>query len=99
MPAPGLRVDVYYAVLWRYSVEDAVDTGNWKGTASANAYSPTALVPGRFIGMQPDIALFWAPVGHLRFRVEYAVFFPGAALSAAQAKTTSYVNLTAQFKF
>jgi hypothetical protein len=99
VPTPGLRFDFYYAFLWRQSVEDAVYTGNWKGAGSANAYSPTALVPGRFIGMQPDIAMFWAPVDHLRVRLEYAVFFPGPALTAVQAKTTSYVNVTAQFKF
>jgi hypothetical protein len=98
-PASQLVVEVYSAFLWRYSEADAIYNGNWKFGNGTNAYAPTALVRGRWIGMQPDIGIRWTPTRHVALRLEGAIFFPGAALRAVGGKTTSYVNATLTLKF
>ncbi len=99
-PIDTIRIEYYYAFLWRYSQRDAVYIGApWPGGQGQNSYAVTALVPGRAIGKQSDVRLSWTITPHLLTLFEFGVFWPGAALRTAGGKTTTYLDANLTFKF
>ena len=47
-PSPAIKLEYYFAFLWRYSTADAVYIGApWPGAQGQNNYAVTALLPGR----------------------------------------------------
>ena len=95
-----MRIDYYFAFLWRYSDRDAVYTGApWPGGQGQNSYAVTALTPGRSIGRQSDLRLTWTITPHLLTLFEFGIFWPGSALRAAGARTTTFLNANVTFKF
>ena len=99
-PTDSVRLEYYFSFLWRYSERDAVYIGApWPGGQGQNSYAVTALVPGRSIGRQSDLRLTWTITPHLLTLFEFGVFWPGAALRTAGAKTTTFLDANLTFKF
>lgn len=99
-PTEAVRLEYYYSFLWRYSERDAIYVGApWPGGQGQNAYAVTALVPGRSIGRQSDLRLTWTITPHLLTLFEFGIFWPGAALRTAGAKTTTFLDANLTFKF
>jgi len=99
-PTDTVRVEYYFSFLWRYSERDAIYIGApWPGGQGQNTYAVTALVPGRAIGRQSDLRVTWMITPHLLTPAEFGVFFPGSALRAAGAKTTTFIDFNLTFKF
>jgi hypothetical protein len=99
-PTDTVRLEYYYAFLWRYSERDAIYIGApWPGGQGQNSYAVTALVPGRSIGRQSDLRLTWTITPHLLTLFEFGIFWPGAALRTAGAKTTAFLDANLTFKF
>jgi hypothetical protein len=99
-PADTVRIEYYFSFLWRHSERDAIYIGApWPGAQGQNTYAVTALVPGRAIGKQSDLRVTWEITPHLLTLAEFGVFFPGSALRAAGAKTTTFIDFNLTFKF
>lgn len=99
-PIPAVKLEYYYAFLWRYSTGDAIYTGApWPGAQGPNTYAVTALTPGSAIGRQSDLRVLWTIAPHWAALAEFGVFWPGAALRAAGARTTTYADANLTFKF
>ena len=99
-PIDTVRVEYYFSFLWRYSERDGIYIGApWPGGQGQNAYAVTALVPGGAIGRQSDLRVTWTITPHLLTLAEFGVFFPGSALQAAGAKTTTFIDFNLTFKF
>jgi hypothetical protein len=99
-PTDAVRLEFYYAFLWRYSERDAIYIGApWPGGQGQNSYAVTALVPGRSIGRQSDLRLTWTIAPHLLTLFEFGLFWPGSALRMAGAKTTTFLDANLTFKF
>jgi len=99
-PSPTVKLEYYFAFLWRYSTADAVYTGApWPGAQGQNNYAVTALLPGRAIGRQSDLRLSWALNPHLLTLFEFGLFWPGSALRTAGAHTTTFLDANLTFRF
>lgn len=99
-PTARIRIEGYYAFLWRYSQADAIYTGApWPGGNGQNSYAATALVPGRVIGRQFDLRLAWTITPHLLSLAELGLFTPGAAIRAAGGKPTTFLDFNLTFRF
>jgi len=99
-PAETVTIEYYYSFLWRYSEGDAVYTGApWPGGNGQNNFAATVLAPGRVIGRQSDLRATWAITPHLLTLAEFGIFTPGAALRAAGARTTTFIDANLTFRF
>ena len=99
-PSPTVRLEYYYAFLWRYSTADAVYTGApWPGAQGQNNYAVTTLVPGRAVGSKSDLRLSWAVNPHLLTLFEFGLFWPGSVLRTAGAHTTTFLDANLTFRF
>lgn len=99
-PTARIRVECYYAFLWRYSQRDAIYTGApWPGGNGQNSYAVTALVPGQVIGRQFDLRVAWTITPHVLTLAELGIFTPGSAVRTAGGKTTTFLDFNLTFRF